>query len=363
MKFQLANREHEPALRALAADTPMPGWVRLAFTREPDFFESVAVQGRVNQVLVALENERVVGQGCRSIKPAWINGQLANIGYLGGLRLTPEVQRTGALARGYAALRQLHDAAPVPAYLTTIVDGNTQATVLTSRRAGLPHYRDWGRYITYAINLNRHRRETTPGWTVRRGDEVGFAPIERFLSEAGRHRQFFPAITQDDLHSGYLRGLHLSDFRVAVNPDASIAAAAAIWDQSTFKQVLITGYAPPVRLLRPLINGLLAPIGYRSMPAPGHRLNMLHLAFCCAQDSAPAPLRALLEHICAECRDSPSHFLVLGLHERDPLNRAMAGLPAFRYASRLYLVHWEDGLDFVNSLDRSLVPHLEAATL
>ena len=149
MTIRLAEQHHEKQLRELLRGSAMPGWVRLAFGREPDFFQSLDVQGKSNQVLISLEQGRVVGMGCRSIKPLLVNGEQMELGYLGGLRLHPDIRRTGLLARGYAALRRLHEENPMPAYLTTVIENNTEVRgLLTSGRAGLPHYLDHGRYIT-----------------------------------------------------------------------------------------------------------------------------------------------------------------------------------------------------------------------
>ncbi|MEI6148645.1 MAG: hypothetical protein WCS01_06080 [bacterium] len=364
MNFQLANSSHEAALRELARQSSMPGWIRLAFGREPDFFQAVNVQGKSNQVLVALEGSCVVGMGCRSIKPVWVNGQQTEIGYLGGLRLIPDVRRTGALARGYAALRRLHEETPVPAYLTTVVEGNTVASdLLTSGRAGLPHYLDHGRYFTYAVNLSRLRRKYASPLTVLRGHEVGLDSIVRFLGEMGRQRQFFPVLEASDFNTNYLRGLRLEDFRVAVRGRNEIVGVTAAWDQNSFKQSIVRGYAAPVRWIRPVLNGLLRLTGFSSLPAPGGTLDMVSLAFFCVRDDQPDAARALLEQVCSDLRGGPYRFLVLGLHERDPMRALMAHFRAYRYTSRLFLVCWDDGLDFVKNIDPVRIPYLDVATL
>lgn len=343
----------------------MPGWIRLAFAREPDFFQAAGVQGKFNQVLVALEGGRVVGMGCRSIRPAWVDGRKIDVGYLSGLRLMSDVRRSGALARGYAALKALHDEKPVPAYLTTVMEDNTEAAKqLTSGRAGLPHYLDRGRFFTYAINLNRRRQpRLSCGLEVRRGGELPPERVMAFMNECGSRRQFFPAVDATDFGTDYLRGLQPADLRVAIRGEDEIVGLAAVWDQSAFKQNIVEGYAAPVRLLRPAINVMLRLAGFRPMPACGEQLNMLYVAFCCARNDDPATLRFLLERIYADHQMGIHHFLVAGFHERDPLRAAMSHFLAFRYTSRLYLVYWDDGLDFVRRLDPGRVPHLEVATL
>jgi hypothetical protein len=364
MDFQLANSSHDTALRKLACQSSMPGWIRLAFGREPDFFQAIKVQGKSNQVLVALEGSRVVGTGCRSVKPVWVNGQQTEIGYLGGLRLIPDVRRTGALARGYAVLRRLHEENPVPAYLTTVIESNTEASdLLTSGRAGLPHYLDHGRYFTYAVNLSRPHRKVPSTFTIMHGHEVGLESVMSFLREVGRQRQFFPLLSAADFSTDYLRGLRLEDFRVAMRGRKEIAGVTAVWDQRSFKQNIVQGYAAPVSWIRPVLNGVLRLTGFGALPPSGGHIDMAALAFCCARDDEPTAARALLDQVCVELCGGPYRFLVLGFHERDPLRGMMAHFRTFRYTSRLYLVCWDDGLDFVKNIDPVRIPYLDVATL
>lgn len=363
MLIQLADQRHESELCKLLYDAPMPGWVRLAFGREPDFFQAIGVQGKFNQVLIAVEQERVVGMGCRSIKPVLVNGVKVDIGYLSGLRLRPEVRRTSLLARGYAALKKLHEQRPVPACLTTVMEDNIEARrLLTSHRAGLPHYLDQGRYITHAINLNTRRRNYASPFEIRQGDSIGLESILRFLHEIGGRRQFFPALEAADFQSDYLRGLRQADFRLVMN-GAEIVGAAIVWDQSAFKQNIVQGYGAPIGILRPVLNGALRLAGFRPLPARGKALNFIYVAFACVRDDDPEIMRALLEHIYAEQQNGEKHYLLWGLHERDPLRAAARHFMMFRYTSRFYLACWDDGLDFVRRLDPARVPHLELATL
>jgi len=364
VNFILAGQEHERGLRELLSSTPMPGWICVAFNTNPDFFQAMRIHGRFNQTLVAVEGDRVLGMGCRSIKPMLVDGNRMDIGYLSGLRLLPDIRRSGVLARGYAAMKKLHDENPTPAYLTTIIESNQEAReLLTSGRTFLPHYLDRGRYYSYAINLRKQRRKYSSEIEIRRENEVGLNSILSFLEKQGRRWQFFPVIEEKDFGSGFLRGLRPEDFRAAVDGQGEIIGVAAVWDQSAFKQNNVQGYATPVSMLRPVINRLMSMTGFRPLPAPGESLNSLYVSFNCVRNDDPEIFRALLERIYSEHQVSKYHFLVLGLHERNPLRAALRHFLALRYTSRCYLVCWDDGLDFVNSLDPDRIPYLELATM
>jgi hypothetical protein len=364
VNFQLAGQEHEQGLRELLSHTPMPGWICVAFGANPDFFRAMSVHGHFNQTLVAVENGRVLGMGCRSIKPMLVDGRRMSLGYLSGLRLLPEIRRSGVLARGYAMLKKLHDENPVPAYLTTIIESNREAReILTSGRAFLPHYLDCGRYFSYAINLRKRRREYLSEIEIRSEDEVGLNSILSFLAEHGQRCQFFPLLEEKDFGKDFLRGLRPADFRAAVDGRGEIIGVAAVWNQIAFKQNTVQSYAPLVSRLRPAINSFLSMTGFSPLPAPGETVDSLYVAFNCVRDDDPEIFRALLERIYSEHEGGEFHFLLIGLHERSPLRTALNHFLTFRYTSRCYLVCWDDGLDFVKSLDPNRIPYLDLATM
>lgn len=365
LSFSIAGQEHDESLRSLMRTEAMPGWIKLAYCREPSYFHGCTVQGRRGEVLAATKGNSLVAMGCRSIRQVYVNGEQKELGYLSGLRISSGFRNSMMLARGYAFLRELHQNDPVPAYLTTIVEKNNAAiNVLTSKRAGLPHYIDQGRYITYAVCVKRHlKKPSTPaGISLCSGCRNSIDDIVEFMKEEGSRSQFFPAITSSDFDTDYLRGLKPEDFLVA-HRGSHILGSMALWNQNAFRQVLVHGYARPVAFFRPALNGLLRVAGFPTMPPPGKYLNNMPVAFVCINHDDLTVFRALLEQMCYKAFTAGGHFLLIGMHERDPLNAAMHLFFSFKYRSRIYLTAWDDGIDFCRDLDGSRVPHLESATL
>lgn len=367
MKYALATAAHGAALRRMAREQAMPGWVRLAFAREPDWSPGQEVLGHFNQTLVALDDAgAVVGCGVRSIRKAYVNGCITDIGYLCGLRLLARVRRSLTLAHSYRFFHQLHAADQlVPAYLSMIVEDNSVAkNTLASGRAALPAYLDQGRFITSAIALGRRRAAARlpEGDEILSGKDVPLGAILDFLREEGPKHQFFPVLDREDFGTPQWRDFDPSEFRIALRGGV-IIGVTAVWDQSTFRQTVVTGYAPSLRFARPLLNIALRLAGRRPLPPPGQCLKFFHAAFTCIRGDDPAVFGALLERLHADYRHSPYDYFVVGLHERDPLRAALRSFPAVDYVSRLYLVCWEDGRPFCEGLRPDLIPHLETAAL
>ena len=365
MRFALAGPEHEPQLRALLREHAMPGWVELTLEREPDFFAAAAAAGGVSQTIVALDGDTVVGMGCRSVREVYLNGRAASLGYLSGLRLQPAFRRGTALARGYRFLRQLHEDGRTAAYVSTIIEDNRVVmAMLAGGRAGLPRYRDLGRYVTFAVALGAWRpgRRPRPDVIVSHATPSDLDAVVAFLNEHGRRRQFFPVVHCHDFNARAWQGLDPRNVLIARGDGGRIEGTAACWDQSACKQTRVIGYRPLLAAVRPLLNTVLHLAGFPGLPAKRALLPALYLSLICIRGDDPATLAALLNGVHAE-HGGARGWLMVGLHERDPLCGAIRRWTSLRYTSRLYAVHWEDGRSVIDALTPDRVPYLDLATL
>ncbi len=95
--IELARESDDDDLKDLVANTPMDGEFQIALRREPSYFHGVDVQGPFNQVGVARDKQtgQTVACATRSVRPAYLNGEVKSLGYIGGLRVNggPKVQR------------------------------------------------------------------------------------------------------------------------------------------------------------------------------------------------------------------------------------------------------------------------------
>lgn len=348
----------------MAAD-PMQGHIALSFRREPDFFVGCAVQGETSQIIKCVDTRdgSIVGLGARHTKTLFINGRASRVGYLSDLRGDSVVRRRTLLARGYAYLRSIHDADPLPLYFSVILEGNADAlSSLTGARAGLPVYEDRGRILTPAIHLDRALPErTSPGVTVSRG-EAGLMPaVFGFLQHEFANKQFAPHYANTDMGTARLLGLRPADFYVALR-DGRVVGCIAKWDQSGFRQTHVERYSPAMRLARPLYN-LAARLSHRHpLPAPGDKLPYLYLSLVATENNCPDILATLLRSVYRDQRRSEYHFLIAGLHERDPLCAVLADYRSIEAGGRLFAIYYPQDAEFVAKLD-DRIPYIEMATV
>lgn len=356
-QFELATRADDAELRSILAATPMEGQVSLSFRREPSYFDAAVVEGQFQQVVICRDSrdKRIAGFGCRSVRTVYVNGQPTPIGYLSALRALPEYRNRGLVARGYAYLKQLHADGRTPLYLTTISAGNERAlSILTSGRAGLPTYGFAGNYHTLVISLRQRRPPPAASGSieVRAASQDDLHEVLEFLHTVGPARQFFPCYEEGDFFGqrGTLRDLAPSDLLLAFRGHQLVGMLGG-WDQHAFKQSVVERYPNPLLWSRPLYNAWARLRGGTKLPRPGSSFRYLTAALPVVLDNDPTVFAALFETLLSQAAQGACDFLVIGLHESDPLLSLVQPFQLGCYLTRTYLVWWDEGDSLVAQMD------------
>jgi hypothetical protein len=123
-------------------------------------------------------------------------------------------------------------------------------------------------------------------------------------------------------------GLEPSSYLLARRRDGGLAGFIGLWDQESFKQTRITGYAAKLAVVRRLFNAAAPRFGAPRLPPAGGALRHVTVVHVCVPASTPGVLRSLVVHAHNELRGGAYSFLAIGLDVRDPLAAAVSGLLA-----------------------------------
>lgn len=356
VSVRLAGPGDDAALAGLLAGHLLPGPLRLRSG------PALAVQGRTAQVLLAEEDGALIGCAARSLLPLHGGDGVLPAGRLGLLHLAP-AGRGRLLARGFAALRRLHQDGAAACYLTSIMADNRPALrLLTSGRAGLPVYRDLGAIRTLILAA-RPGGAPAADVEVRRATADDLPALRALLARTAARRSAVPAYGDDELRDGVglLAGLGLARLRLARRGDA-VVGCLGLWDQRGLRRQEVAGYAPWLAALRPAWN-LLAPLHRRPrLPPPGAILAAGFAALPLIDGDDPTVFAVLLDAVLADADAAGLAQVAVALHADDPAQAALARRPGFRLASRLFAVHWPDGAAAAAAL-AARTPYVEGGAL
>jgi hypothetical protein len=313
----------------------MPGAVRVAFTREPDYFAADGMAGAEDVTIVARRENRVVGCGRCSIYPLLLNGMRHRIGYLGLLRVAADTRESPRLIRdGYDLLRQ-EVQSRADGFFTSIATDNARARrVLESGgRFGLPAYRPLCELVTLVAPV----RSVTGAPSA----PVPHAELVEFLAQDARRFQLSLAWDATVLHDLTGHGVQARDFAL-VRRNGKVAACAAVWDQRPFRQTVIDGYQGMLERLRPVVNATLVMRARPRLPAPGAVLNQGAIVGAAVPD--PRDWSALWPELERRATARGLSWLVIARDARDPELSTLRRLTRGReYRTTLYEVVWPGG--------------------
>jgi hypothetical protein len=354
-----ATAADDGALRLLLRQQEMEGRIRLSMRREPSYALGATVEGSPHHVVVGREARtgQVVAMASRAVRRVWLDGQPVRLGYLAHLRRAGG-SRLGlrSLARGFGLLEKRRAPGELPFDLTSIMADNAVARRLLERGLpGLPVYRPRSTFSTLVFPVAgaaRGRRSVARGPAVAveaacRGDLVAIAAC---LGRNLCRRQLAPVWTSADLASPEsTRGLGPEDFLV-VRDAGTVRATAAVWDQRSFRQLVVAGYAPWLGRLRALVNVGLAVAGRPRLPAPGRQLDLGFLSHLAVDDDDLETVLELVVAAEATARTRGLDLLAIGLPRVHPWRQPLAEATRAReLTSVLYTVHHgappEDGPD------------------
>ena len=121
---------------------PMGSSIQLVMQRQPDFFAAAEVQVEDVEIVVGerKDPQEIVASFAAGRRQVYLDGHCKQVRYLSDLRIHPDCRGGTLLARGYRYLRQNIFAPGEWAQTMVLEDNRAALDLLTSGRAGLPHY-------------------------------------------------------------------------------------------------------------------------------------------------------------------------------------------------------------------------------
>jgi hypothetical protein len=359
-----ATHEDDSALRDLFRRTSMGSGIEVSFEREPSYFEALAIQGEQHEVGIIRDRYtgRIIGSGSRAMRRGFLNGQAANVGYLGDLRLDPEYRNGTLAARLYRSLQSRDIWCDW--YYTVIFEENNRAIgTIAKGRAGLPTYHDCGRILCPGIELRGQLPPlSVPGVILRQAKKDDLPGIVDCLNLNSIRKQFstFHKVEHFQGNKRW-KGLRLGDFHIAER-DGKIVGVMAAWDQSAFKQTRIAHYNGHWRWLAP-VSRWLAPLRRSpGLPVPGDCLSYFYACCIAVDDDNIDVFRGLLRELYNAQVGKKWHYFMIGLHERDPFTPVLEEYPRIPFAGRLFAVTLSENSGQLLPLD-GRIPSVEVSTL
>ena len=364
MRFEgrIATGQDSAALCRLLEASPMESPIAITLERQPNYFYAAQVQCRYPLITVASDasTQTIGGVFAAGTRQVFVNGSLTDMRYLSDMRIAPEFRKGLLMARGFKYLKQNILKTNECAQTLVLSENKSALKLLTSRRAGLPHYHFAGDYNCYAISAQQKIGSSKDVLSVRRATSHDIKSMQTFFDLEAKTKQFYPHYDFSELQDPYYRDIAMDDFFLAFDGD-ELVGIAGLWNQSKFKQTRIQKYATWLQLLRPVYNLTARWHSGIALPKPGSIFNYLYLHAIVCRDNSPEILKIMLKAIFKELAQTKFSYIMLGLDCKDDLNGAVRDLRKLNYSGQHFLVSADAEPPSELNLDR--VFYFEAARI
>lgn len=336
MKFRLATKDDDRAIRILLRDIELSGMLQIAYHREPSFFKALEKQGGDYFVLVGTVNDEVKALVTRSIQFVTINSEKYKVAYLSNLRYHQDFRNGISLIKGLRALEEASKENPADFHYATLIDDDKKVKkILAGNRLSMPKHNDLGRIFTYTLPLKKKKLRLSPNssYSFTKAQKEDFSELETFLKEESKNSDFFP----EDILARDSTLLDTQDYFIMKSTNR-IVAVCTIKDINECKQFILEGYSKRFGFLRTLLNLYLQLIGRYSIPARKQPIKFIFSGYSVVKDNNPQLFSFLLKFIYSEFSGTKYHFLSLAFHEGNQLNNCLKKYTKVCYKSRLYLL-------------------------
>lgn len=354
IRFTVATKDDDPAIRRLLRDNPMRGEISVSFEREPDYFHGTQIAGAEDQTILAFRKDRLACVGRCSIRDRYINGEIRRVGYLSDLRLDHTVQgRFDILRRGYQFFHELQEDHPADFYFTSISADNLRSIRFLERGLpGMPRYERMVDFVTFLVPVPRTKRrvkqldvksssrlKSTGIEVVAGSDHAIYSLVEALNSQAKRFN-LSATWSQECVCSMQGHSLDLSRFAIFAR-GGKIAGCTALWDQRSFKQTVIRGYSRRTLFFRPLLNLAADLLGATRLPTVGSTLTHGFLSPLAVPLDDHRALIAIVESSVLAAANRGLEYLTLGFASNDPRLAIIRNHFRCReYRNHLFQVRW-----------------------
>ena len=347
--FDWADAADDGELRRLLRQTPLGGSTRLCFEREPDYFLEDRFLDQSRRTLVARQEGHIICAGSCAIRQRFINGRAEPVGYLGGLRLDPRFAgRFEILRSGYRFFAEAPEINQARCFFTSIATENERALRFLERGLpGMPVYEAVSELVTLLIAVPRREPTSVPA-EIPEPREID--ALVNLLNTQAAGYQFAPRWSAEELLGLSRAGLRLQDFRV-LRDRSGVRAAAALWDQRSFKQTVIRAYPRSLNCAGPLLNLAARITGTPVLPEIGVALPQAFISPLTSGIDVES-LSILITSLFGVAQAKGVAWLTLVLALDDPRVEAVRKRFSVReYRTRLYRVRWPDNAAEIATLD------------
>ena len=327
-KDYMATPEDGAEILRLLESSPAQGSIELIYTRRPDAYASYQKEQWESLVYVTRNEGKIIGTQAALIREVYIDGKPAKAAYICGLKKDPEFQGGVGFTGGYRKALIRED---VDYYFCSVISDNDKVHEMFRRKNPWMHISALQEYTTYILTPHFSYKTKEEGYSFRQATKADEQELLKFLNQEGKKKDLFPVIKSLE---GFC-DLDMENFYL-LGKDKVIVAAAALWNQTAYKQYVVKQYRGIMRWAR-FLNPLLSLFGYMKLPKENEGLDFPMLAFFLCKEDNLEYYKIFLDGINQEIKKHYDIY-VIGMPKNYFGNRVFCKIKGIHFDTTLYTI-------------------------
>ncbi|MBQ7939345.1 MAG: hypothetical protein IJ281_03110 [Clostridia bacterium] len=328
-RYQASPADGKEILRVLESSAAK-GSIELIYTRRPDAYASYRKDAAEAHVFVSRDGDRVIGTCAELVREVYIGGEVCRAAYICGLK--KDAEYAGGVGFGARLIRELQRD-DVDCYFCSVVEENADARRMFEKSRRLLAMKPITGYTTYIVSPAVRIQAPKHTLAFRRAAGNDTERLIDFLNAEGKKKDMFPVVKTFDSFCN----LRVEDFYLLLDGE-TIVAAAALWNQTEYKQYVVKRYSRWMKLAR-MANPLLSALRYIKLPQENEPLAFPMLSFFLCKNDSADHYRIFLDGIRREIKKEYGMF-VIGLPHGHAASSIMDNLPSIRFSTKLYEIRF-----------------------
>ena len=359
----ILNADDELLVQTFYKNLPSGGNFEIQLNRLPSFFEALAVEGTENIVIAVFDTfqKTLTGVGILSNKQVYYNGNAITLGYISSLRIKTDMRKSLVLALLYKQFYTFCETSGLYPSLISVFESNkTARKIFTNYRANGPGFKQLGKYYTLIFNQLPVFKVHSNGTVIRKAQLTDIPLIIDFIQSEKVNYNFLPVYSNQSFNNtnGLLKNLNTSNIYLAIQNN-NIVGTLGIWNQTDFRQWIITKYSLRLKYLKPIINVWQILNKKPTFPPENKTINYKTISLFITQNNNPDIAKLLLNKAIAHKRTNI--YYALGLFENSEWLTKIK-FNNTKLTNILYFVFWKPSEPFVTDANIKNL-YIEAGSL
>jgi hypothetical protein len=328
VEIRAACKTDNDALLSLTRRTPMSGDIALRIDRDPDFFALARHRGST-EVLIAVRGSQVLASLSVTVAEVYVNGVVRRGAYIADVKAAPEASSTRVLPRLLQAGEEYARMHSAEFAWCVVAAGNQRVTALLEGRLGIARFVPAGRFIVdELLNINTTRRAPR-AYVIDEASPSDSGSLDTLHDSFHRTRELAPAGSEAS-GDGTIA-------RLVARRGSKVVAAMDLFDPSLLKRNVLLGAPRLTRVALGILGPFAGMLGCPPLPRIGEPVRLAYVRRFACEPEHIAAFAALVRRARTLAAERGFPFTAIGLHERDPLRRALLGMLRVPFTSCLYV--------------------------